>query len=67
MGKVPDNNENAPRCMCKMCPSFAANPDFYCARGKAAKVDRKGCLCGGCPVHAQYVLNSGYYCASGKA
>jgi hypothetical protein len=28
--------------------------------------EAKGCICGGCPVHAELGLKKGYYCFSGN-
>jgi hypothetical protein len=41
---------------------------LYCARGKSkCKINRKGCLCGECPVASDYQLTSLYFCDIGKA
>lgn len=64
---VTDTPENAKKCICVRCPSFPGKPGFYCARGKAKKVVRKGCICMDCRVHAENGLKGGYFCASGKA
>lgn len=70
---VLNNDENASKCVCPKCPSFnecmkEKNEVLYCARGKTGcEVPKKGCLCGGCPVHLENGLDKWYYCLFGKA
>lgn len=70
---VEDTKENAAKCICGKCPSkddcMGANEEWlYCARGKSkCVVAQKGCICGACPITAQYKLNKYYYCINGKA
>jgi hypothetical protein len=45
-------------------------PALYCGTGKATCADidtSRGCLCGGCPVHAEYRLKGGKFCKAGAA
>ena len=56
-------------CICKVCPSFVECKEkiAFCFTGKSKCIkERKGCICGGCPVKAKFALKSGYYCFSGK-
>jgi len=39
---------------------------LFCARGKAkCEFEKKGCICGECPVASDYRLSGIYYCESG--
>lgn len=68
-----DNEQNASRCLCPGCPTYddcMASKDerFYCSRGKSGcEPSPMGCICGECPVWAQYELNGHYYCVRGAA
>jgi len=49
-------------------------PGAYCGAGKATCTDldpKQNCICGGCPIFAQYKLASGkpvgYYCRDGAS
>ena len=49
-------------------------PGAYCGAGKATCTDlnaKQSCICGGCPIFAQYKLASGkpvgYYCRDGAS
>lgn len=70
---VEDTKENSAKCICKSCPSknecMNKNGEwFYCAKGKSqCEVQEKGCICGACPIEAQYKLDGHYYCIKGKA
>ncbi len=65
--KTPEDLAN---CHCGPCPSYTD-----CSRGKkellfcahevgksACEYKMSGCICGACPIHAEYELKSGYYC-----
>ncbi|OFW60288.1 MAG: hypothetical protein A2133_10010 [Actinobacteria bacterium RBG_16_64_13] len=68
MSKVPDTPENASRCICGGCPSFPAEGNVFCARGKSAKgIAKRGCICESCSLFGKYGLTDGYYCAAGAA
>lgn len=75
MFKVEKNEVNSKNCSCPACPSFndcarGKAENLYCAGqvGKSAcAYEMNGCICGPCPVHAQYGLKSGYYCLHGSA
>ncbi|MEK6885923.1 MAG: DUF2769 domain-containing protein [Nanoarchaeota archaeon] len=57
------------KCMCKDCPSFleCKEKTAFCLFGKSKCIKKmNGCICGGCPVHAELSLKSGYYCLKGK-
>ena len=70
---VPDNDENANRCLCPGCPTHNEcmknnEEKIFCSRGKTeCKPAEKGCLCGTCPVEQEYELNDFYYCINGAA
>jgi hypothetical protein len=73
MAKVADTQENAMKCVCGGCPSYNdcmkdKNEILYCARGKSGcDVQRKGCICGDCPLTAEYGLDKLFYCIEGAA
>jgi len=73
MAKVPDTQENVTKCICADCPSYNdcmrdKNEILYCAREKSAcDVSRKGCLCGACPLVAEFDLDKLFYCIIGAA
>jgi hypothetical protein len=57
------------KCICRTCPSFVDCKEkiAYCLIGKSKCIkEMKGCICGGCPVHSELGLKSGYYCLKGK-
>jgi hypothetical protein len=75
MAKVEKSEINLKKCFCPNCPSYNE-----CAKGKMEKLycagevgksvceyKMNGCLCGGCPVHAENNLQAGYYCLNGSA
>lgn len=70
---VPDTDENAERCLCPGCPThnecMKSNDErLFCSKGKTeCELERKGCLCGTCPVEREYELTDFYYCAEGAA
>jgi len=71
--KVEDAPENAERCRCPSCPTFDAcmrekQQALFCARGNSDCVPAPvSCLCGECPVWAQYELSGYYFCIKGAA
>jgi hypothetical protein len=41
---------------------------LFCSRGKTeCDLEKRGCLCGTCPVEREYGLTDFYYCAEGAA
>jgi hypothetical protein len=67
-----DTKENYNICMdyCGTCPSLPdpRDPMLFCARGKSSGIiEKKGCKCPSCPVHAKYGLKGFYFCEKGKA
>lgn len=70
MTKVEKNESNMDKCTCGNCPSYnecakGKTELLYCAEevGKSScEFQRKGCVCGSCPVQKDYGLNGGYYC-----
>jgi len=70
---VPYTSENCEKCLCPTCPTFdecMRNRDerLFCSRGKSeCEIERKGCLCGECPVESEYGLTGFYYCYFGAA
>lgn len=57
------------KCICKECPSFVECKEkiAFCFIGKSKCIkEMRGCVCGGCPVHKQFNLKTGYYCIKGK-
>ncbi len=70
--KVDDKKENEIRCICLNCPTHqnaCMNVEkLFCARGKSkCQINRKGCLCGECPVGSDYQLTDLYFCDIGAA
>lgn len=72
--KVDDSKENEARCICPNCPTHdecmqrTHAETLYCARGKSkCEINKKGCLCGECPVAADYQLTDLYFCETGQA
>ncbi len=75
MSKVEKNEANLGNCSCPNCPSYNAcakekTEALYCA-GEVGKstcaYEKSGCICGACPVHEEFSLESGYYCVQGSA
>lgn len=70
---VIDNAENSAKCLCPGCPSYNScmrekTEALYCGRDKTeCKLEKRGCLCGSCPVHKENNLDGYYYCVSGAA
>lgn len=73
MKPVAENNENMQKCICGKCPSYndcmkEKIEGLYCSAevGKSnCKFEKKGCICGACPVQIEHELMSGYYCETG--
>ena len=70
---VQDTEENAELCLCPGCPTHNEcmkdnNERLFCSRGKTnCDLEKKGCLCGTCPVERNNGLTDFYYCAEGAA
>lgn len=70
---VPYTPENLEKCLCPTCPTLnecMRNRDerLFCSRGKSmCEFERKGCLCGECPIESEYGLTDFYYCYFGAA
>ncbi len=70
---VPYTKENASKCLCPGCPTLNEcmrnrNQRLFCAAGKTeCELERKGCLCGECPIESEYALTDFYYCDEGAA
>jgi len=70
-----DSDENAGKCICKMCPTFKNNkladyaPDaLYCARGKStipSKIRTTNCYCLGCEIFIRHGLVISHLCDKG--
>jgi hypothetical protein len=73
MSRVPNNEANAGKCVCAGCPSYddcmkSGSERLYCAvGGSGCEVNRTGCICGACPLSAEYNLGDLYYCIGGAA
>lgn len=66
--KVPDEPQYMQRCICGDCPSYPGEGGFFCAKGKSPlPIERRGCICSGCPNFLEFDLKDGYYCADGAA
>ena len=70
---VPYTKENAAKCLCPGCPTLNEcmrnrNQRLFCSGGKTeCDLERKGCLCGECPIESEYGLTEFYYCDEGAA
>jgi hypothetical protein len=59
-------------CICPECPTYEScdgeMPAFcLCESGHSACITaERGCICGGCPVHAEEGFVYGYYCTRGS-
>lgn len=73
MGKILKNEDNLNKCVCINCPSYnecmkEGEELLYCSKevGKSTcEFEKKGCICGTCPVQIENGLTSGYYCSTG--
>lgn len=69
---VPDTQYNNRRCICSNCPSYDKcmtdkMEKLYCAVGKSeCAIEKKGCICGECPVASEYKISGFYFCEKGK-
>lgn len=57
-------------CICKKCPSYVecGEKAGFCLVGKSSCIEeKKGCICGDCPVTKKMGLKWGYYCTNGSA
>jgi hypothetical protein len=59
-------------CICPECPTYLScdgDTLAFClhVEGKSSCISgQHGCICGGCPVHAQEGFTYGYYCMNGS-
>ena len=66
-------SDNEARCTCPGCPTYNKCMDkgtevLYCTVGATAcELERKGCLCGECPVWRDNGLTTFYFCVHGAA
>jgi len=71
--KITNSPENLAKCLCPSCPSANACMSekaeaLFCARGKATcQFEKKGCICGACPIVKENHLERGYFCDAGAA
>ncbi len=71
--KVDDVPANTERCRCPSCPTYDAcmrekQQVIFCSRGKSDCGPKAvSCMCGQCPVWAQYGLSGYYFCIQGAA
>jgi hypothetical protein len=56
---------------CGKCPSHVGTGEeslAFCMMGKSSVItEKKGCLCGQCPISKSMSLRWGYYCTEGSA
>lgn len=56
---------------CGKCPSYEGTGEeslAFCMEGKSSIItEKKGCLCGNCPISKTMSLRWGYYCTNGSA
>lgn len=75
MSKVERNQINIEKCVCADCSSYNEcaknnNKKLFCANDPSnisCDFEPNGCICGGCIVHDEYNLDSGYYCINGPS
>lgn len=73
MVKIKNTKENLAKCSCEACPSYndcmkKNKEKLFCAIGKSkCKFDKKGCICGSCPIHIENKLDVWYFCESGAS
>ena len=75
MSAVEKNEDNLGQCACPHCPSYndcakEKHELLYCAEAIGKSIcayQMSGCVCGGCPVHQENKLKSGYYCIHGAS
>ncbi len=59
----------SPFCSCSKCPSYPGkgDPRVYCERAKSDfQIEKKGCICGSCPIWKINHFTGYYYCINGK-
>jgi len=59
----------SPFCICQKCPSYPGknDPKVYCERAKSdLPIEKKGCICGQCPIWKINRFSEYYYCIIGK-
>lgn len=57
------------KCICRQCPTFVDCKEKigYCFVSKSKCIkDKKGCICGQCPVYGIVGLAHYYYCIDGS-
>ena len=58
-------------CICKKCPSYGGTGEHalaFCMEGKSSMIaQKKGCLCGDCPISKTMSLRWNHYCIGGTA
>ena len=56
---------------CGKCPSYQGTGEeslAFCMEGKSSLItEKKGCVCGKCPISKTMSLRWGYYCTEGSA
>lgn len=69
---VEVNEVNREKCLCPHCPTYTAcmtleEEALFCGTSVTMcdDVERQGCVCGRCDVHAEYDLVGTYYCLEG--
>jgi len=69
---VEINETNRDNCLCPNCPTYVEcmmleEEALFCGTSvtMCEDVERQGCVCGRCSVHAAYDLASVYYCIEG--
>jgi hypothetical protein len=73
MSRPDDVEQNSSRCLCPGCPTYNqcmrdAGQRMFCARGMTeCTPSAHGCICGDCPVWADYGLGQYYFCLEGPA
>ena len=67
--EVPNQPENASKCICGTCPSYIdGDTGFFCSLGESKNdVVKKGCVCSDCALWTEFELSNGYFCVEGKA
>ncbi len=64
-----EENKRICKDFCGECPSYTGTGEtelLFCALGKSDKItEKKGCICGTCPVQKNMSLRWAYYCTKG--